>query len=79
MIFFLKLRVKQETNFDLALQVMSPCLIPQPNGGPPLIVNMPSYVYPNMAQTVAGGNMAGLIGKIEAVMIYRVHNAKRFM
>ncbi len=31
------------------MQVMSsPCLIPQPNG-PPLLVNMPSYVYPNMA------------------------------
>lgn len=27
--------------------VNSPCLIPQP-GGPPILVNMPSYVYPNM-------------------------------
>ena len=41
---------------------MSPCLIPQPNGAPPLIVNMPSYVYPNMANMAQ--TTAGLIGKL---------------
>jgi hypothetical protein len=36
------------------MQVMSsPCLIPQANG-PPLLINVPSYVYPNM---LGSGNM----------------------
>ncbi len=40
------------------MQVMSsPCLIPQPNG-PPLLINMPSYVYPNM---VAPGSSTGVL------------------
>ena len=52
----------QKTNHELSLQVMSPCLIPQPNGAPPLIVNMPSYVYPNMANMAQ--TTAGLIGKL---------------
>lgn len=30
--------------------VMSPVLIPQQNG-PPLIINVPSYVYPNIPQS----------------------------
>ena len=30
----------------------SPCLIPQPNG-PPLLINMPSYIYPNMMLNAA--------------------------
>ena len=48
---------------------MSPCLIPQPNGAPPLIVNMPSYVYPNMANMAQ--TTAGLIGKLN-VKIFSV-------
>ena len=48
------------------MQVMSPCLIPQPNGAPPLIVNMPSYqMYPNMANMAQTG-MAGIIGALAA-------------
>ena len=52
---------------SLALQVMSPCLIPQPNGAPPLIVNMPSYVYPNMANMAQ--TTAGLIGKVDDALL----------
>lgn len=32
----------------------TPCLIPQPNGGPPILVNMPSYVYNPAAAAAAG-------------------------
>ncbi len=41
------------------MQVMSsPCLIPQPNG-PPLLVNMPSYVYPGMLSAAAAAAASG--------------------
>lgn len=37
------------------MQVMSPCFIPQQNG-PPLLVNMPSYIYPNVG--IMGGMLS---------------------
>ncbi len=36
-------------------QVISPCFIPQPNG-PPILVNLPSYIYPNIG--MMGGMLA---------------------
>jgi hypothetical protein len=44
------------------MQVMSPCFIPQPHGAPPLLVNMPSYVYPNMMNGAGMGAINGLLG-----------------
>ncbi|TRY61494.1 hypothetical protein TCAL_02143 [Tigriopus californicus] len=55
--------------------VNSPCLIPQP-GGPPILVNMPSYVYPNMmggmfnplGQGFMGGNGHPTLTSVPASM-----------
>ncbi len=39
----------------ISFQVISPCFIPQPNG-PPILVNLPSYIYPNIG--MMGGMLA---------------------